>query len=178
MMQSTSIARLVGIDLEDQVAGVEAQGLEGLLLIGVEASVYDFFAHVIEPVLAQGTGFEPFHQLVRVIDLEVEDLEHVDKASQSIGLRAIARQPIEHQRVLLGHDDFLHLKDVQVAFEDPHGEVVGDHQPSRGVLLDLTPELAVAGDLAEHVAHRDVDEAGELAQDGTLRPLAAAGHAE
>ena len=108
----------------------------------------------------------------------MEDLEHVDEAGQPLGLRGVARQAVEHQGVLLGHDQLLHLQDVQVPLEDPHGEVVGDHQALRGVLLDLAAELAVAGDLAEHVAHRDVDEAGELAQDGPLRPLAAARHPE
>ncbi len=138
----------------------------------------DLFAHVVEPVLAQGTALSRSTSLSVSIDLEVEDLEHVDEAGQPLGLRAVARQPVEHQGVLLGHDHFLHLEDIQVAFEDPHGEVVGDHQPLRGVLLDLPAELAVAGDPAEDVAHRDVDEAGELAEDGSLRPLAAAGHTE
>ena len=59
--------------------------------------------------------------------------------------------------MLLRDDQLLHLEDVQVPLEDPDREVVGDHQPLRGVLLDLAAEFAVAGDLAEHVAHRDVD---------------------
>ena len=77
-----------------------------------------------------------------------------------------------------GMISLLHLEDVQVAFEDSHGEVVGDHPPLGGVVLDLAPELAVAGGPAEHVAHRDMDEAGKLAQDGSLSPLATAGHSE
>ena len=75
----------------------------------------------------------------------MEDLEHVDEAGQPLGLRVAAGQPVEHQGVLLGHDQLLHLEDIQVPLEDPHREVVGDHQPLRRVLLDLAAELAVRG---------------------------------
>src|SRR5262249_20665303 len=39
-------------------------------------------------------------------------------------------------------------------------------------------ELPILGDLAEHVAHGDVDQVGQLTQDGSLSPLSAAGHSE
>ena len=65
--------------------------------------------------------------------------------SQPLGLRIAARQSVEDQGVLLGHDQLLHLQDLQVPLEDPHGQVVGDHQALRGVLLDLAAELAGAG---------------------------------
>ena len=118
-----------GVNLEDELARIETQCLEGLVMIGLEPSMDHLFAHVIEPVLAQGTGLEPFHHLVRIEDLEVEDLDHVDEPGQPLGLRVAPRHAVEHQGVLLGHDQFLHLQDIEVPLEDPHGEVVGDQQP-------------------------------------------------
>ncbi len=178
MSQSTSITRRPASTSKISSVGIEAQRLEGLVIIGLEPAADHLFAHVVEPVFAQGPRPQPLDGLGRVVDLEVEDLDHVDEAVEPLGLGVIPGQPVQDQGVLLGDDQLLHLEDVQVPLEDPHRQVVGNHQPLRGVLLDLAAELAGSGDLAEDVAHRDVDQVGKLAEHGPLRPLAAARHSE
>src|SRR6185437_763517 len=61
---------------------------------------------------------------------------------------------------------------------DVDGELVGDQQALRRIPGDLLSEAAPLGNLAEHVAHRHVDEVGQLAEHRALRTLAATGHAE
>src|SRR5262249_13156426 len=120
----------------------------------------------------------PLYHLERIVDLQVKDLDHIDEAVEPLRLGVTPRESVEHQGMLLGHEQFLHLEDVQVALKYPHREVVGNHQALRSELLDLAAELAGPGYLAEDVAHGDMDEAGKLTENGPLGPLAAAWHAE
>ena len=80
--------------------------------------------------------------------------------------------------MLLVHQDFLHFHDHEMTREDAHGELVGNHDSLRCVLFDLATELPLAGDFAEDVPHRDVDEAGNFTQNRALSSLSAARHAE
>ena len=170
--------RLRGLDLEDDRRVVGPQGLHGLLVVDLQAPTDDLLIDVIQTVLAEGTGAEAILGVLEVGDAEVEDLDDVERLAQHLGLLGIAGQAVEHQRGMPRDEHLLQAEDLDVPLPDADGQLVGHEQAARGVTDDLAAELAVLGKLAEQVAAGDVDDAGQLAEHGALRPLAAAGHAE
>src|SRR5262249_38097660 len=102
----------------------------------------------------------------------------VDDAGEALRLGIAARQAVQDQRMLFERNELLHLKNLQVALEDPHGQVVRHHEALRGKLLDLASKFACPRDLAEDITHRNMGEIRKLAEDGPLRTLAAARHAK
>src|SRR5262249_24739170 len=133
---------------------------------------------VIEAVFAQGPCPQTLDGLGRVVDLQMEDLDDVDKAAQSLGLSIVPRKPVQNQDMLFGDDQLLHFEDIEVAFEDTYRQVVGYESTLRRVLFDLTAEFAVSGNFTENISHRDMDPVGKLTEHGPLGPFAATGHSK
>src|SRR5690242_5713733 len=61
--------RLAGVDVVDQGGVVEAEGLVGLVVVGLEPATDHLLVGVVEAVLAEGPRLEPLHRLGVVGDL-------------------------------------------------------------------------------------------------------------
>ena len=64
----------------------------------------------------------------RIVDHEMEDLDHVQDVVESLGLEVVPRKTIEDQGVLVRQEQFLHLEDLDVSLPDFDRQVVGDER--------------------------------------------------
>jgi len=87
--------RLRGLDFIDQGRVVEPQGLNGLLVVDMQAAPDDLLVDVVQPVLAKGPGPETFLGVLDVGDAQVEDLDHVEHLAEHLGLLVVAGQAVE-----------------------------------------------------------------------------------
>jgi len=111
------------------------------------------------------------HALARdcIVELEQQDdrqrtVDVVEHRVERLGLREVARIPVENEAVLAALED--------LALDDRDRDLVGDEFPVAKIRLDELAELRALRDVcAVEVAGRDVRDSGLLDDPRRLRPL-------
>ena len=166
------------VDDVDDLGAVEIEDGPGFTLVGLQALADDFEVGVVEAVVAEGAALEAFGQLADVSAGEAEDGADIERVAQNLGLARVPRNAVEHERVALGMKAAELGLPVHVLLPEFDGGFVGHEVAAAGILEEFAGDRAVDAQIAEEVAARQVIEAGNGAENFSLRALAGTGRSE
>ena len=165
------VRSIVAVDAADDGLAVLAEHLGGGFLVHLEAVLDDGFVGVVLAAFDLGAVQEAGHDGLFVLDVEHEDVLHVDDGFDELDLSDSARNTVEEEGVLIRVDLVRVHEAFDEAAENFDGGFVRNEEALAGVRSKELAGFAGRSNATEDVARGNVLEgsgSSELCTDGTL----------
>jgi hypothetical protein len=146
--------------------------------VGFEPRADDVDVRIVEAVVLERAALHARDEVFKISAAHVKDGDNVYKFAEHFGLMRVARDAVEHERVAFGMQPSGARQAVREFCQSSMVGSSGTSWPRLEYSTKILPERRFGTQVAEHVAATAMDEAGNRAEDFSMRALARAGRAE
>ncbi len=160
------------------LATVKFQDRHRFIFVNFEPFTDDVQVGVVEAVFLDGAALNAVDEAFFVIAFEVENGDDIKNAAQHFRLMNIARNAIQHQRVMLGMKpaDLGGVDDVLPPKLDRRR--IRHELAATGIFDKNFSERTIRAQIAEHIAARAMEKIWDDAENFALRAFARTGRAK
>lgn len=168
----------VGIDAVDDFPAIKVQHRLGLAFVGFEPRADDFDVRIVQPVVLERAALHPRNEVFKIGAAHVKDGGDVDKFAEHFCLMDVARDAVEHQRIAARMKPPGRRQAVRELLPQLDGWFIGHELAATGVFDKNSSQRGIGTQVTEHIAATAMNEAGNRAENFSMRAFARAGRAE
>ena len=167
-----------GVDVGDQGIRVEFKNRLGLRFVGGDPLLDDAVGSIVHAVVLERALAHPAGQFLAIRTGEVEDLVDLQEVGDHLGLRDIARNAVEYQKVDVRLVNVGVAPVVDLGFPQLDGQFIRHQIAAAGIMDEALADGGAGVERAEDIAAGAVEEARDGPEDFPLGALARTRRAE